>query len=318
MGKISVVIPAYNQGRFLLKSLGSVFAQTRKADEIIVVDDASSDTTSEIIRDYRRGLSARERDTLRYIRHKKNLGPTPTFNDGLRACSCDYIIFLPADDWFAPTILEEEAAILDENHQIAVVYAQAFDVIHDRKKLTIDPVAGNASYIGRSHDFSLFLTRGDFVPLLTALFRRKAVENVGKWDTRLRFYADYEFWIRLARQYPFAYVAKPLAYYRVHGGNDHLHPEFAPSYEREFAYILEKHLSGNSAKLAQLRTQAYHTYFSRLFSENTLAGNFSEAWQFWRKSFLIKPLSLSHLTDLRPLAWYLKKKIGDKFRFAQP
>lgn len=310
MGTISVVVPAYNQGRFLLESLGSVFAQTRKPDEIIVIDDASSDTTSEIIRDYRRGLSARERDKLRYIRHNKNLGPIPTFNDGLAACSGDYIIFLPADDWFAPTILEEEAAILDENHQIAVVYAQAFDVIHNRKKLTIDHVAGNASYIGRSQDFSLFLTRGDFIPLPTALFRRKAVENVGKWDTRLRFYADYEFWIRLARQYPFAYVAKPLAYYRVHGRNDHLNPEFAPSYEREFAYILKKHLPEESGELAYIRTQAYHNYFFRLYNERILAGRFLEAWPYWWRAFVEKPLSLSHLRLWMPFGWYLRRRIA--------
>src|SRR3990167_1112486 len=165
-GSISVVVVTYNQEKFLTKSLRSVFDQTRMPDEVIVVDNGSTDATRQIIKEYR--------GKIFYIRNKKNLGAVRAFNQGLAAASGDYVILLSADDWFGKKILEEEGAVLDRNPNIAVVYSQAY-TWHKGGKLTNAKTAGETTIIGRD-EFERLLTQGDFIPLLTALIRRSVYQ----------------------------------------------------------------------------------------------------------------------------------------------
>lgn len=307
MGTITVIVTAYNQGRFLTKSLKSVFSQTRKPSEVVVVDDGSFDNTFEILANFKKKLADQNKKKIKYIRHQKNLGPLSTFNNGLNVARGDYLIFLPADDWFAPTILEEEAAVLDKNGGINVVYSQAISVQNGKEELRVATPAGTKTVVSRN-EFERLLTQGNFVPLLTAMFRRRLYEKLGGWDVNLRFHADHEFWIRLAKSHPFAYLAKPLAYYRVHSQADHLRPEFLSSFESEFSYILAKHLSENQPKLANIRRQAYSYYYQTASATKILEGDLKKAADFWLKSFLKKPFSFNQFVLLISFVWYLIKK----------
>ena len=85
---VSVVIPCFNQGHFLSEALESVLAQTRPADEVVVVDDGSTDNTSAVVRRF---------PSIRCIR-QPNRGLASARNTGLRHTSCDYLVFLDADD----------------------------------------------------------------------------------------------------------------------------------------------------------------------------------------------------------------------------
>ena len=308
MGTITVIIGAYNHASFLTQSLHSVFSQTRKPDEIIIFDDASIDNTQKVLGKYVHKLSSVHKKRIKYILHKKNLGPIVSINQGLSKARGDYIIFLPADDWFAPTILEKEAAILDRYSDIGVVYSHTYTVTNGKKEVIIAEPAGKTTVVERN-EFGRLLTQGDFIPLLTGLFRKKAIDNLGVLDTNLRFHADHEFWIRLAKFYHFAYIAEPLAYYRVHGANDHLNASYLPSYEYEFLYILKKHLKRGDPKLAHLYSQAWRNYYFNLFSRNVLEGKFFEGSRFLWKSFASKPLSFSHLNFWKPFALYLKRRL---------
>jgi len=308
MRTITVIVGVYNHAQFLSQSLDSVFGQTRKPLEVIVVNDASTDNTEEFFQSYIQKLNPSDRKKVKYIRHKKNTGPIPTFNDGLKASRGEYLIFLPADDWFSSTILEKEGEVLDKYPKVGVVYSHTYTVTDSKKEIIIAEPAGKTTVIGRD-EFARLLTQGDFIPLLTGLFRKSAVEKLGGWDSKLRFLADYEYWIRLAKFYRFAYIAEPLAYYRVHGANDHLNASFLPSYEREFLYILKKHLKKNDPKLADLHAQAYSIYYFNLFSEKVLAGKFFEGSKFLWKSLITKPLSFSHLNFWKPFALYLKRRV---------
>ena len=88
------------------------------------------------------------------------------------------------------------------------------------------------------------------------------------------------------------------------------HPDFLPSYEREFAYILEKHLPSSDSAVQSLRHDAYHFYYFRLFMHYVVQGKFIQGLFFLWKSFLEKPLSSRHLTAWKPFGWYLKRKIA--------
>lgn len=308
-GTISVVVITYNQEQFLTKSLESVFAQSRKADEILIIDNGSTDGTAELIQ--------KLGNKVKCIRYRKNRGAKYAFYSSLKQASCDYVILLSADDWLASSILEKESKILDENPDIGVVYAQSFSVFDKKKELRYAKPVGNKTVIGRN-EFKRLLTQGDFVPLSTAMIRKSASDRLGSFDLNLNFRGDYELWIRLARYYPFAYIAKPLAYYRIHNNYGIKSPGFLGSLEQELGYILKKHLprtesvrglpKGNN-DLDNLRTQAYHNYYLLLFNESILAGNFKKGWEFLLKSLQTNPLSLSHLNLWYPFAWYIKKKL---------
>ena len=241
-GSISVVVVTYNQEKFLTKSLRSVFDQTRMPDEVIVVDNGSTDATRQIIKEYR--------GKIFYIRNKKNLGAVRAFNQGLAAASGDYVILLSADDWFGKKILEEEGAVLDRNPNIAVVYSQAY-TWHKGGKLTNAKTAGETTIIGRD-EFERLLTQGDFIPLLTALIRRSVYQKLGLMDEKIKFRHDWEFWIKLAKHHKFAYLAKPLAYYRVGDSYGVSSPDFLKSFKDDFGYILRKHLPKKDKKLRMI------------------------------------------------------------------
>jgi len=300
-GSISVVVVTYNQEKFLTKSLRSVFDQTRMPDEVIVVDNGSTDATRQIIKEYR--------DKISYIRNKKNLGAVCAFNQGLAAASSDYVILLSADDWFCETILEEEGRVLDKHSQIAVVYSQAYTWQNEKRKLIVAAPAGQKTVIGRD-EFERLLTQGDFIPLLTALIRRSSYEKLGLMDEKIKFRHDWEFWIKLAKAYRFAYLAKPLAYWRLHESYGVSSPDFVKSFKYDFGYILRKHLPKKDKKLRKLRVKAYQYYYLALFGQEVAVGKFNEGLKFWWRSFNLKPFFFGLIFLPIPFCWYIKRNLS--------
>lgn len=301
MATTTVFVPTYNYARYLPQCLESILSQTRKPDQIFVVDDCSTDNTAKVMKQYRGKVG--------YIRHKKRSGNSVvTFNTGLQNAHGDYVLFVSADDWLAPKILEKEAAILDENPLIALVYAQAFNMIKGRKKLTIDLVAGKSSYIDRRQDFSLLVTRGNFIPYMTALVRSKVYKELGFFETELKFMADYEMWTRIAKHHLLAYIAEPLAYYRIHGRNLHLMKEFQKRCLVEHKSILDKLLPQSHDPAAnRLRDEAHYSYHLRVATFEILANNRKKAVHSWRKAIKRKPASLMTWRTWQPFYFALKQ-----------
>ncbi|MHC5141971.1 MAG: glycosyltransferase family 2 protein, partial [Planctomycetota bacterium] len=95
--KISVVIPAYNAEKHIARAIESVLAQTRPADEVIVIDDGSSDATAEVVRSFG--------DKVIFIQ-QENAGASVARNAGIEAATSDWIAFLDADDEWLPNKLQ--------------------------------------------------------------------------------------------------------------------------------------------------------------------------------------------------------------------
>src|SRR4051794_24224549 len=100
---VSVVIPCFNQGRFLADAIGSVLNQTQRVDEVIVIDDGSSDNTREITSGF---------VSVRYVR-QANQGLAAARNAGIRASTAGYMVFLDADDVLEPCAVSLGAAHLN-------------------------------------------------------------------------------------------------------------------------------------------------------------------------------------------------------------
>ena len=202
--RISVIIPAYNQARYVSQSIESVLKQTFPEFELIVVDDGSTDETPQII-------ASIQDPRMRVIR-QPNAGLSAARNTGLRASSSPLVTFLDADDYFLPDKLKVLNEFLEDHPEIGLV-------------------AGHPIYINDAGDIvsrpPMSQTRLGLPELLFEnpicvsgiLLRRVWLERVGVFDETLRACEDWDLWLRLlAAGCQMAWVEHYVVAYRVHPG----------------------------------------------------------------------------------------------------
>jgi len=211
MVSVSVIIPVYNQERYLGAAIDSVLAQTYRDFEVIVVDDGSTDGTPEIIASY-----------LPRIRgfRKPNAGGASALNLGIREAQGDWIGWLSSDDLWEPTRLARQMEALRERPTAGFVFSDF---------VKIDPDGGvigevRAACPSGKRGLQLALVRRCFVNGCTTLIRREAFARVGLFDERDRFAPDYDMWFRILRHYEALHVPEPLVRYRIHPGQASANP----------------------------------------------------------------------------------------------
>ena len=118
MPEVSVVMPVYNGEKYIRQAIESVFIQDVSL-ELLVIDDGSWDGTAGILKEYE------GRENFRYFRNSSNLGAAGSRNRGVREARGRYIAFLDADDWWAPTFLEEMMGLVKEYPE-AGIYASNY------------------------------------------------------------------------------------------------------------------------------------------------------------------------------------------------
>jgi GT2 family glycosyltransferase/tetratricopeptide (TPR) repeat protein len=229
---ISVVVPSHNDERHIEDCLDSLLAQTLRPVEIIVCDDASSDRTMSVVRDWQH---RHPEIPLLLVSHESHVGIPRNFNSGLLAASGEYVSLLAADDYWKPRKLELEYRALSE-HKVRWAYSGV--------ELQFDDDKGNATrreFQGTSgaYDGDIFLNvlHREVSPRCF-LVERKALLEVGLFDESIGMYEDWDLKLRLAKACPVAQVAEPNVIYRQHDGGEH----HAPMYRQmaEISKVLRK------------------------------------------------------------------------------
>ncbi|MEQ9626113.1 glycosyltransferase [Coleofasciculus chthonoplastes] len=202
MPTISVIIPVYNGEKTIRETLESVFNQTFCDFEVIVINDGSQDSTLEI-------LSAIKEPRLKIFSYP-NANQAASRNRGLTHACGDYIAFLDADDLWTPDKLEAQFNALQENPQAAVAYS--WTNVIDESGQFLRP----GSHITVNGDAYPHLLMINFIENgSNPLIRRKALEEVGGFNTSLPLCEDRDMWLRLAARYPFVAVPSAQILYRV-------------------------------------------------------------------------------------------------------
>lgn len=171
--RISVVIPAYNAERTIIRTLESVFAQTFPPHEIIVVDDGSQDRTAEVVSQ----LAPR----VRLIR-QGNAGPAAARNHGIREATGEWIALLDSDDTWLPEKLQRQARELRPD--VALVHCYIVEAVDE---------------VDAELDFET-LWRGNRIGTSSVILSKSAFNAVGGFneDRRMMGVEDYNLWLRLA------------------------------------------------------------------------------------------------------------------------
>ena len=204
MPKISIIIPTYNRARYVCEAVDSVFAQTYKDYEIIIIDDGSTDNTRETLKKYG--------DRIQYI-YQKNMGPPAAMNTGVRRAKGEYYVILGDDDALMPDMLERQVEVMDRNPDVAFVCGGVHFMDGSGQ---IYKTSRDGRHREKTFKSLLF---DNFVWHLTAVVRRKVSEEMGHFDENLATTHDHDLWIRMAIKYRFEYTDAPLAKFRRHPGN---------------------------------------------------------------------------------------------------
>ncbi len=204
---VSVIIPTYNRAGFVGEAIESLRSQTRPPDEIIVVDDGSTDHTAEVLSRF---------DSCISVITQPNAGLSAARNTGLRAATGDLIALLDSDDTLLPKSIERRAETLEKYSHIDVVYSNVLMVSAEGQPLALYTQVRPGP---RPSGIVFFeQARANLMPVHAFMFRRRCLDDVGLFDEQLPSLEDYDFWLRMAARFQFMYLDEPLARYRVHGG----------------------------------------------------------------------------------------------------
>jgi glycosyltransferase involved in cell wall biosynthesis len=204
--KVSVVIPTFNYAQYVTYAVQSVLNQSVSDFEIILVDDGSTDNTQAVLAPFQ--------PHIRYI-YQDNRGLAAARNTGIRAAAGEYIAFLDSDDWWLPTKLERQVALLDRRDELGLVYCDFCWQYDETGTVVRSPQRG---WFRSGFVFADLLVQ-NFIQTPTPIVRSQVFNAVGLFDESLPAREDWDMWLRIAARFEIAFVDEVLAIYRFHSRN---------------------------------------------------------------------------------------------------
>lgn len=225
--KISIIMPTYNGGKFISKSIKSVLKQTFKDFELIVINDASNDKTKNIINKF---LTKDKR--IVYLENRVNRGTPFSRNRGLKVARGEYIAYCDHDDIYYPNHIKVLKDYLDKHADIGLAYT---DTLWIKK--------GFKPRVRHSVDFDKYkLEYSNYITPINVMHRKLCLEKSGLFDEnkiiKEHSCEDWDLWLRISDYFKFAHIKKNTSNFILHGENRSFKIDFEPSY----LYIFEKRL----------------------------------------------------------------------------
>jgi hypothetical protein len=288
---VSVIIPTYNRRALVQRAIQSVLDQTYRDFEIIVVDDGSTDDT-------RGAISGRER--VVYL-HQANAGPACARNVGIRHARGEFIAFLDSDDVWLADFLAVQIDVLSRFPEVALVCARSSVGEKEAKDFPLrrELIVG---------DLYTKLYERSFVRTPAAVVRKTCLDVVGCFNESYRWSEDHDLWLRIASQYPIAYVNRCLV--RIGRQSDNMSRDLSRelnTHLRTAIDVLEHNYDPARIPQAMFRRRVAKRYlqFSQLFLGR---GDHAKAWFCIRRALSNAPCSL------RPYRYLIKAWFSTSFQ----
>ena len=204
--KVSVIIPAYNHGRYIAETIRSVWSQTYENIEIIAINDGSPDNTGKILDE----LSPLSPCPI-VVQHQENRGLCATLNRAIELASGDYISVIASDDFMQPDKTQLQVDFLDNNPEYAGVWGDMIVVDDNSQPIGVKSMAPECS---EEEYFRQHLCWRFKFALQSALLRSSIVRKF-KFDESANF-EDWDFYVRLLHKHKLKYLPSEVVNYRAH------------------------------------------------------------------------------------------------------
>ena len=205
---ISVVMPVYNCEKYIAYSIESILSQSFKAFELIIVDDGSSDNSMSIIQSYKD-------KRIRIITNPNNIGLTKSLNKAINCSKGEYIARMDADDISLVDRLEKQSDFMEDNPKVAVLGGGYQEIDSDGRLINyvFKPPVDKETI-----EHQLLFKKPFANPIVhsTAIIRRTALEDVGRYRVPFQAAQDYDLWLRISEKFEIQNMDEILIYYRYH------------------------------------------------------------------------------------------------------
>lgn len=305
---VSILIPTYNRADYLGQAIESALAQTYPNIEIIVHDDASTDSTPQLLKQY-------HDQRLRVIRTQSNHGMLGGWNYIVKRAKGEYLKFLASDDLLEPNCVAELVKAALSYPRASVITCQRKFIDGDGRVVKKMGYSNkNVVVAGLKHARWILTTlRENKIGEPTAvLYPTKLVKQAGEYDPSFSQFADFEYWIRLLQFGDLVYLHQALCSFRLHDSSNTTVAILDGRFITEIFALIKKYYddpryskifslsSQDRAKVTKLKTLDTLKNIKDLF----IAGNISQARRYFRR--LNQVVKLDYMT--RSLIQFLLKK----------
>jgi glycosyltransferase involved in cell wall biosynthesis len=221
---VAVILSNFNHGRYLSDSLGAICGQTRPPDEIIVIDDGSTDDSVTIIEAF-----ARREPALRFLRNERNLGLQASIARALPLVKSDYVVWAASDDRLLPDFLKKSMAVLSRYPEAGLCFSELSVITGDTGEIQRFAVLPEIEHIFDLSDLPEFMTPADIVRRMrraylpmtsnSVVVRRDALLAIGGYPKSLEWHSDSFAYTLVALRFGACVIPETLALIRASTGS---------------------------------------------------------------------------------------------------
>jgi len=276
---VSIIIPCYNQGRFLSEAIRSAVDQDYPHKEIIVVNDGSTDNTRDAASEFHHAVT--------YV-EQENRGVSAARNMAIEIASGNYICFLDGDDILLPHSVSKRVQYLDTHPDTGMVCGDAI-TFNDGGSIGLKSVTSGKPH----HPTNFRWETVDYTATMsTAMVRRSCLEKVGLFEESLRVSEDWLLFVKLSLHFNMAYLGEPLVMYRLHSNN--------------ITKTVVLNNASHRTAIAQIMNAPYFCDYPAHFRSQLLFLRFASTWRFTTKPEALRYFLRAIKTDPAQIVFGLK------------